>query len=218
MSARETILARIRGALADVPAGDVTEIPVAYERSLELPSEAVVELLAERVADYRARVLRVGPAELPARLAEVLAAEGARRICVPAGLEPTWVAGLDVVADTDLDGPALDALDGVVTGCLLAIAETGTIVLDGGPRSGRRIATLVPDLHVCVVGAGDVVGTVPEAMDALAAAGRRSAPLTLVSGPSATSDIELERVEGVHGPRRLIVLIVDEVGAEPTGS
>ena len=213
MSSRTTVLARIRGALADVPAGEAVEIPGGYERSLGLPPAAIVDLLAERIADYRARVVRVGDAgELPARLAGVLAAEGAGRICVPADLDPGWVSGLDTVADTGLDGPALDALDGVVTGCLLAIAETGTIVLDGGARSGRRVATLVPDLHLCIVLAADVVGTVPEAMEALAASGRRAAPLTLISGPSATSDIELERVEGVHGPRRLIVLIVEDAG------
>lgn len=208
MSSRERILARIRGALADVPADDVTAIPAGYERSLGLTSRAVVDLLADRIADYRARVVRIGAEELPARLAEILEVEGARRVGVPARLDPDWIVGLDAVPDSGLDGSALDRLDGVVTGCRLAIAETGTIVLDGGRRSGRRIVTLVPDLHVCVVLAADVVGTVPEAMDVLASAGRREAPLTFVSGPSATSDIELQRVEGVHGPRRLIVVIV----------
>ena len=136
---------------------------------------------------------------------EIPAAVPAGRIGVPPGLPPSWRPP-DAVEDHGLSPRELDALDGVLTGCTVAIAETGTLVLAGGPSEGRRALTLVPDLHVCVVRAEQVVETVPEAFDALRGLERR--PLTFVSGPSATSDIELERVEGVHGPRTLVVLIV----------
>jgi L-lactate dehydrogenase complex protein LldG len=131
---------------------------------------------------------------------------GAHRLGVPPALPGEWrPALLELVEDHGLSARDLDALDGAITGCALAIAETGTIVLDGGERSGRRALTLVPDLHVCVVERGQVVATVPDAIRALEGA---RGPFTFVSGPSATSDIELDRVEGVHGPRRLEVLLV----------
>jgi L-lactate dehydrogenase complex protein LldG len=136
---------------------------------------------------------------------------GVRRLGVPPGLPPRWrPAGVVLVEDDGLAPQELDALDGVVTGCTLAIAETGTIGLTGGPADGRRALTLVPDLHVCVVEEGRILELVVEGIRALAAAG--TGPITLVSGPSATSDIELERVEGVHGPRRLVVLVVPTEG------
>jgi L-lactate dehydrogenase complex protein LldG len=126
---------------------------------------------------------------------------------VPAGLPAAWrPKDLELVEDAALTPHELDALDGVVTGCTLAIAETGTIVLTSAPEEGRRALTLVPDLHVCVVQETQVVELVPEAFATLAAGARR--PITLVSGPSATSDIELSRVEGVHGPRDLVILVV----------
>jgi L-lactate dehydrogenase complex protein LldG len=130
---------------------------------------------------------------------------GARRLGIPLALPDAWRPELlELVEDHGLSARDLDALDGAITGCALAIAETGTIVLDGGERSGRRALTLVPDLHVCVVERGQVVATVPDAIRALEGA---RGPFTFVSGPSATSDIELDRVEGVHGPRRLEVLL-----------
>jgi L-lactate dehydrogenase complex protein LldG len=143
-------------------------------------------------------------------VADVLARHGAGSIAVPAGLPAEWVpAGVEVVRDDPpLDVRALDRAGGALTGAALGIAETGTLVLDGAPACGRRALTLVPDLHVCVVRAGDLVADVPEAFARLAGAVRAGRPLTLVSGPSATSDIELERVEGVHGPRRLEVVLV----------
>jgi L-lactate dehydrogenase complex protein LldG len=182
-SARDEMLARVRSALGPAPA--VPEVPRAYARTRD---GDIVARFVERVGDYRASVHRS---------LDDLDLDG----CVRApGLD------LDLRADDPpLSVSELDALPGVVTGCALAIAETGTIVLDGSPVCGRRALTLVPDRHVCLVRAGQIVATVPEALAALDP--RR--PITLVSGPSATSDIELERVEGVHGPRRLDVVVVE---------
>jgi len=205
-TAREEVLGWIRAALGDVPAGERAQdvpVPRDYRHSLDLPVAEIVDLFAERVADYKAVVRRVRAAELPAVVAQTLAG---RRVGVPTGLPPEWYVGCDVVVDDgSLTVADFDALDGALTGCALGIAETGTIVLDGGDRSGRRVLTLVPDYFLCVVDADQVVGSVPLAMAAL----RPERPITFVSGPSATSDIELNRVEGVHGPRTLEVLIVD---------
>lgn len=198
MSAREEVLARICDAVRSAQPAPV--VPRAYRRAG--PADpGVVDRFAERVADYRAEVRRVGAAALPRAIAEAV---GARRIGVPAGLPAEWTAGLATVPDDGLSTAQLDGLDGAVTGCRLGIAETGTIVLDGGPRSGRRALSLVPDWYLCVVAAEQVVAGVP---DAIAALNPYDGPLTFVSGPSATSDIELNRVEGVHGPRTLVVLI-----------
>jgi L-lactate dehydrogenase complex protein LldG len=190
-AAREAILERVRGALGGArPA--FPELPP-YRRAGTLDDGARVELFASRVADYRAEVRR--GLDLP---------QG--RFGVPAGLRPAWRPE-GAVVDDGLALAELDALDGVITGCTVAIAETGTIVLAGGAEEGRRALTLVPDLHLCVVETPRIVETVPAAFDRLAPFATR--PLTFVSGPSATSDIELRRVEGVHGPRRLVVVIVD---------
>jgi L-lactate dehydrogenase complex protein LldG len=202
MSARDEILARVRGALRDVPADEPLE-PPAYEPAAPPDGDPVLRF-AERVSDYRATVREAEA--LAATIVRVCAEHDARRLGVPAGLLEGWRPdGLELVEDDGLSAQELDALDGAVTGCALAIAETGTIVLDGGERSGRRALTLVPDLHLCLVERSQVVATVPEAIRALEGA---RGPFTFVSGPSATSDIELDRVEGVHGPRRLEVLLV----------
>jgi L-lactate dehydrogenase complex protein LldG len=202
MSARDEILARVRGALRDVPADEPLE-PPAYEPAQPPDGDPVVRF-AERVSDYRATVREAEA--LAATIMRVCAEHDARRLGVPPGLLEGWRPdGLELVEDDGLSAQELDALDGAVTGCALAIAETGTIVLDGGERSGRRALTLVPDLHLCLVERSQVVATVPEAIRALEGA---RGPFTFVSGPSATSDIELDRVEGVHGPRRLEVLLV----------
>lgn len=203
---RDEVLGRVRAALRDVPPGEQPADVVVrrdYRRTLGRPAAEIVDLFAERVADYQAFVRRVRAADLAAAVAPALAG---RRIAVPAGIPVRWYAGSQVtVDDGSMSVAELDALDGVLTGCALGIAETGTIVLDGGPWSGRRVLTLVPDFFLCVVEADQVVGSVPEALAAL----RPDRPITFVSGPSATSDIELDRVEGVHGPRTLEVLIVD---------
>ena len=199
MSARDDILGRVRSALAGVePGGAVPPAP----RGAPVPAgdTALVDLFAERVADYRAVVERCAEADLVATVAAALPA-GAR-VVVPDGL------GFEVpgsVVDDGLPAVELDRLDAVVTLARIGIAETGTIVLDHGPGQGRRAITLVPDRHVCVVRADQVVADVPDAVTLL----DPLSPLTWISGPSATSDIELDRVEGVHGPRNLHVIIVD---------
>jgi L-lactate dehydrogenase complex protein LldG len=207
--AREAVLARTRAALGPAPA--IPEIPRAY-RGAGAPADfVVIDRFCERVADYRANVQRVSGDELPRALMAACAQREARRIAVPADAPPWTVDGVELVRDDPpLSHRQLDALDGVLSGCALAIAETGTIVLDGAGASGRRALTLVPDYHLCVVRSGDIVPSVADGVAALAAVAAAGRPITLVSGPSATSDIELDRVEGVHGPRTLDVFVVDD--------
>lgn len=215
MSARDEVLARIRQALADVPdaeqPGDVA-VERAYTRTLGLTPDEVVARFVERLADYGADVRRAACGDEATTIAAALHLHGAHRIGIPADLPPTLrPAGVELVEDTGLptrgrDG--LEGLDGVLTTCSVAIAETGTICLAEGVGDGRRALTLVPDLHVCVVPVGRVVGSVPEGIAALVQAARAGRPITLASGPSATSDIEMKRVAGVHGPRRLVVVLV----------
>jgi L-lactate dehydrogenase complex protein LldG len=212
--AKAEILGRIQEALSTPVSA--SEVPRGYRRSAPDGTD-VVELFAERVADYRAIVHRSSPSGLPDTIARALAARGARRIVAPPGLPAAWLeaAPLEIVADDPpLDHAALDGLDGVVTTCAIAIAETGTIVLDAGPGQGRRALSLLPDVHLCVVDAARIVGSVPEALREL----DPHRPLTWISGPSATSDIELSRVEGVHGPRKLDVVIVGPEGRPAGGS
>jgi L-lactate dehydrogenase complex protein LldG len=202
---RDVILDRIASALEDGPVA--VAIPRDYERALP-PEVDIGRLFVERVGDYRATVHRTTRAEVQATILSVLEARGATRLAVPVGIPDTWLSGTSitrVVDDPPLSNTELDGLDGVITGCAVAIAETGTIVLDGGPDQGRRAISLLPDLHVCVVDASQVVGTVPEALARL----EPTRPQTWISGPSATSDIELQRVEGVHGPRDLHVVFVE---------
>jgi L-lactate dehydrogenase complex protein LldG len=205
--ARSEILGRIRAAYPDAP--PAVAVPRDYRRRTA-PDVDVVDLFAERVADYRATVRRATGPELAATVAAALRERDARRVVVPAGLPETWLAAIEAVAverlgdDPPLSKAELDAAHGVITGCAVAIAETGTIVLDAGAGQGRRALSLLPDYHLCAVEAERIVGSVSEALERLDP--RR--PLTWISGPSATSDIELQRVEGVHGPRNLEVVIV----------
>ena len=194
MNAREEILARLRAALSDRPAP--VDIPRRYgtARSGDLPA-----LLIDRLVDYRAHV----HADLGSALS------GIDRLLVPTDVPESWLSsfGGTVIADSSLPIADLDRVDAVLTGCAVAIAETGTIVLDAGATQGRRAITLIPDRHVVVVRRSQIVSRVPEAVAVLAAVAAR--PQTWISGPSATSDIELNRIEGVHGPRRLDVVLID---------
>jgi L-lactate dehydrogenase complex protein LldG len=174
----------------------------AYRTTGALEGSERIELLRERLLDYRARVELATESELRS-VVEELTRGG--RIGVPPGLPESWRPA-NVTEDHGLSAHELDNLDGVLTGCTVAIAETGTLVLAGGAMEGRRALTLVPDLHICVVRPDQVVETVPEAFASLR--GFEHRPLTFVSGPSATSDIELQRVEGVHGPRTLVVVVL----------
>jgi L-lactate dehydrogenase complex protein LldG len=195
--ARTEVLARIRKALGDRPA------PVVVPRSYHRTGPGSLDLFAERVADYRATVHEVAPDGLVELIGSLL---DGRRIVAPTDLPAEWlVPSVTWLADSPpLTVEALDGSDGVLTGCAVAIADTGTIVLDAGVAQGRRVLTLLPDHHLCVVRASQVAATVPEALARLDPV----RPLTFISGPSATSDIELNRVEGVHGPRTLEVVVV----------
>jgi L-lactate dehydrogenase complex protein LldG len=205
MSARDEVLARIRAAVADQAGQPGDPVPAGYRERGELDRPGLISLLADRLVHYRAHVRLAADDELEAEVAAALAQRGAHRVVVPAGLGLTLPAGLDVRVDDGLTAAELDAFDAVVTRAAVAIAETGTIILDGSAGQGRRAISLVPDYHLCIVHTSQVVQLVPEAMARLAAAAHR--PLTWISGPSATSDIELERVEGVHGPRTLEVIL-----------
>ncbi|MEU5580728.1 LUD domain-containing protein [Streptomyces huasconensis] len=212
MSSRDVILGRVRRALGGpggAPASYATDIDRGYRRRHgERTVEQTVDLLAENLAEYRAIVHRTDAGELPLLLMRLLAERWPDTVLVPPGLSPGWMAAVDapLVHDRAVSTAAeLDRSGAVVTGCAVAIAETGTIVLDGSPDQGRRRITLIPDHHICVVRVPDqVVSSVPQALERLDPA----RPLTWISGPSATSDIELDRVEGVHGPRVLQVVLV----------
>lgn len=214
-TAKETVLWRIRRATRDVPEAERPEdVPIerGYRDRDEAEREEIVGRFAERVAEYRATVHRVSEDELPGAVAEILRDRGVERLVVPPLVPDGWVpAGVETLADASgsrLTPEELDASDGVLTGCALGVAQTGTIVLDAGPAQGRRALTLLPDYHLCVVREEQIVGLVPEAFarleETIKGEGRA---ITFISGPSATSDIELNRVEGVHGPRALEVLI-----------
>jgi L-lactate dehydrogenase complex protein LldG len=192
LSTGEEVLARVHEALREKAA----------------PQERVARF-AERVAGYSAHVERVPRADLPTAVQRMLEARAVKRVVVPPDLPVEWrPSGAELLVDGEQANEVLDAADGVLSGCALGIAETGTIVLDAGARQGRRAVTLLPDYHLCVVEAEQVVGTVPEAIAALDTAARERRPITFASGPSVTSEVELRRVEGVHGPRTLEVLIV----------
>jgi L-lactate dehydrogenase complex protein LldG len=214
MEAREAILARVRDALGRSAGGPAPAVERRYRASSDVApgSAAAVELLTDRLVDYRARVHATDEAGLAAVLAGLLGEAGT--VVVPPDLPGPWVAAVEAAgaaARTDtrtspLTNVELDEAGAVLTAARVAVAETGTIVLDGEPDQGRRAITLVPDHHVCVLRRDQVVATVPEAVAVL---GRNPArPLTWIAGPSATSDIELVRVEGVHGPRLLDVVIL----------
>lgn len=212
MNAKEKVLASIRGALTDVPPDEVPEAVVVtrdYARRDRLSAAKRTALFEERVADYKVTVRRVAEKDVAGQVASSCKALGVKRLVIPADLPEVWLPeGLELRPDDTLSYEALDAAHGTLTGCALAIAQTGTIALDGGAGQGRRALTLLPDVHLCVVHERQIVGSVPEALATLEPSITAGRPVTFISGPSATSDIELNRVEGVHGPRTLEVLLV----------
>jgi L-lactate dehydrogenase complex protein LldG len=204
MKAREEILRRISSAGVATPDRPISRD---YSRTRQLPD--LLGRFVERVEDYKATVVRTDTEGVAAAVAKCLA--GAGSVVVPPGFDSSWVpAGFDVVSDEPaLSSDQLDVVDAVLTTAVVGIAVTGTIVLDHTQGQGRRALTLVPDLHVCIVTADQVVADVPEAVARLTASVGNGRPLTWISGGSATSDIELQRVEGVHGPRTLRVVLVE---------
>jgi L-lactate dehydrogenase complex protein LldG len=214
-SAKETILWRIRRATRDVPEGERPEdvsVERGYRKEDDASREEIVERFAERVAEYEATVRRVRKDELPGTIEKILRDRGVKRLVVPPHLPKEWIPeGVETLRDAArprLTKEELDGSDGVLTGCALGIAQTGTIVLDSGRAQGRRALTLLPDYHLCVVREDQIVGLVPEAFTKLEETVKdQGRAIIFISGPSATSDIELDRVEGVHGPRTLEVLI-----------
>lgn len=215
-TARESVLWRVRRATRDVPEGERPEdIPVerGYRKEGDGERDGIVARFAENVAEYEATVHRVKEADLAVRIGEILERRGLKSLVVPPLLPEAWIPdGVETLRDAArprLTNEELDGADGVLTGCALGISQTGTIVLDAGPGQGRRALTLLPDYHLCVVREEQVVDLVPEAFAKLEETVRgEGRAVTFISGPSATSDIELNRVEGVHGPRALEVLIV----------
>jgi L-lactate dehydrogenase complex protein LldG len=211
---RAAMLGRIRRALQDVPS-DEPVLPVPIPRTYRqtgpfLETDALMARFLEHLADYHVTVHQVPASDLQATINALCSQRGIRRLAVPADLPASWLpAQVELLHDDPpLSYAQLDESDGVLTGCTLGIAQTGTIVLDGGVAQGRRVLTLLPDYHLCVIFADQIVDLVPEALARLATpASEQPRPLTFVSGPSATSDIELSRVEGVHGPRMLEVLV-----------
>jgi L-lactate dehydrogenase complex protein LldG len=226
MDSRSEILARIRMSPFELSG----EVPRDYRKRGSRTRPELLEQFIERVSDYGSRVARVLPFEVGIAIQEALTARGVETLAVPEGVPAHWLRGLSGAVKVLMDpaiGPfgspsssvsgqirrnQLDSVGGVLTGCALGIAETGSLVLDGGLGQGRRVLTLLPDYHLCVVSEDQVVETVPEAVDILAVGVRDwRSPITFISGPSATSDIELDRVEGVHGPRTLeVILLADD--------
>jgi L-lactate dehydrogenase complex protein LldG len=208
---KELVLKRVRAALAGSHPPRPAEGPD-FLRASTASREEIVALFIEHAADYRADVRRVEADSAALAITARLREREIRRLAIPVDFPEEWMPeGVELLSDANgpLSHAELDAADGVLTGCALAIAQTGSLVLDGGAGQGRRALTLLPDYHLCVVRADQVVGLMPEAVSQLTAAARdRRQPITLISGPSATSDIELNRVEGVHGPRVLDILVV----------
>lgn len=212
--ARSSILAAIR--LANGAASDLTSanegwerIPRTYQQNSSLAHQETVDLLTERLLDYNAIVVPCNASDLASAICDALNQHHARRALIPPDFPRHLLPdGFDIAADTNLSPAELDRFDAAVTLCALAIAETGTLILEGVAGQGRRATTLIPDLHICVLRGADIVTTVPEAFSRLASAA--ALPLTFFSGPSATADIEMTRIKGVHGPRQLHILLLQD--------
>jgi L-lactate dehydrogenase complex protein LldG len=210
MSARDAILARVRNAL-QAPSPAPAMLHAAHRRRGDLGAAERQARFLSRLADYNVNLLEASPDGIAATVAQRLLSLGKRSLAVAPDLDAAWRPGeLEVL----VDGPQrpyaeLDSVGAALTTCACAIAETGTIVLDGGPGQGRRALTLLPDHHICVVLADQVVEIVPEALERLRPSVAAGWPLTFLSGPSATADIEFDRVVGVHGPRTLDVIFLE---------
>lgn len=216
MNAREEVLRRVRDAIQDVTEQDpAVDVPIEWVYGQPLATADVLADFVKKVEDYRATVVRVPDAGVPQAVADALVTLGAASAVLPDGVPAAWAeaiaaAGIRILADDPpLDHPTLNTVDAVVTAAAVGMADSGTIALDHAEDQGRRVLSLLPDRHVCVVRADQVVSDVPEAMARLAPALRARRPVTWLSGGSATSDIELSRVEGVHGPRQLWVVLAD---------
>jgi L-lactate dehydrogenase complex protein LldG len=213
-ASRAVILAGIRHALGEPSsreaiAAEYAAIPRGYDQSSELDAAGILERFVDRLVEYEAGVYFAARIGVAARIAEILRVRGKAGLATPAGLPARWLPeGFDFPDASGWDEHRLDACDGILCGCTVAIAETGTLVLQNVPGQGRRILSLVPDYHLCVVLASQIVATVPEAFARLAATS--TLPTTFISGPSATADIEMTRIKGVHGPRFLDVVIVED--------
>jgi L-lactate dehydrogenase complex protein LldG len=212
MTGREEILARIHAALPEEArdiAASHASIPRLYKRSGSLDADARLELFIDRLLDYDTEILQVeSDGELPAAIAKAMQQAGQQRLLAAAEFPAAWLpAGLSIVLDQSLSTAEIDCAEAVLTTCEIAIASTGTIVLVHGGAQGRRVITLLPDHHICLVRRDQVVELVPEALKAIAS--QSGLPITTISGPSATSDIEMTRIRGVHGPRRLTVILYD---------
>jgi L-lactate dehydrogenase complex protein LldG len=217
VTAREDVLARIAAAHRAAPPPNLPyeALERSYRTESDLDTAALTERLVDRLLDYKALVRRCSATELPGTIEAALMERGVTSVVVPDSLAEAWLSALPDTVAVHVDAAApedrlsvaeLDQMDGVVSGCALAIAETGTLVLDGTGGQGRRVISLIPDYHLCVVLAEQICADVPQAVRRL----DLTRPTTMISGPSATSDIELNRVEGVHGPRTLeVILVVD---------
>jgi L-lactate dehydrogenase complex protein LldG len=207
--AKSLILGRIRDVLGERPgaASEYRQIARGYRRTASLDAAGCTDLFVDRLLHYQVGVFRCEPASVPRTIGEALGLRGKSRLIVPAGVPRDWLpAGFDWVEDAGLTYVDLDRSEGVLTGCTVAVAGTGTIVLRHGPTEGRRAVTLVPDYHLCVVTGDQIVETVPEAIRRVSALAPEL--VTTISGPSATADIEMTRIRGVHGPRTLDVVVV----------
>jgi L-lactate dehydrogenase complex protein LldG len=209
---RDEILGKIRSAVGNVAtsrAKSYAAIPRDYQKARQLDAEHKLDLFIKRLIDYEARVSRCSEEEIAETVAKALTERGKRRLAVPRNLPKSWLPlGFEFITDDGLSYEALDKSEGVITGCAIAIALTGTVVLRHAPGEGRRALTLIPDYHLCIVYANQLVETVAEGFHKLHEL--RKMPITMISGPSATSDIEMTRVKGVHGPRSLDVILVGE--------
>ncbi|SMO54182.1 LutC/YkgG family protein [Gracilimonas mengyeensis] len=214
--AKDEILHRIQSALKEVPADEKREdvaVNREYIQKGNLSGEELVTLFVERSGEYQATVKRIKKEELKDEISKACDRHKAIKMVIPAGFKTDWLPDLLEPQFDDSGAPLshdeLDQLDGVISTCALAVAQTGTIILDAGAGQGRRVLSLLPDYHLCIVREDQIVETVPEGFagvsDQVKKEGR---PITFISGPSATSDIELNRVEGVHGPRKLDILVV----------